>query len=297
MGEYNIIQWMTFFYFYCVVGWIWESSYCSVKGHKLINRGFMRGPMIPIYGSGAVVMLIAAMPFKGNLLLIFLSGMVLASLLEYCTGAAMEMIFKVRYWDYSNVPLNLNGHICLPCSIGWGFATILMTSFIHAPVERIVMNIPMKYLELIVMIITLMFGADFSVSFKAAIDLRDILIKMDEMKAEVDRMHKRVDVVLAFADDEKNQWAERQHERIEDMVTSLEGRLQAAKDKIDLSEETREELAELKARAMVMKERAKQLIPFKDYMSRAIIKGNPDIISRKFKGSLEELKAYVNSKR
>ena len=76
MGEYNIIQWMTFFYFYCVVGWIWESSYCSVKGHKLINRGFMRGPMIPIYGSGAIVMLFAALPVRNNACLVFLFGMI-----------------------------------------------------------------------------------------------------------------------------------------------------------------------------------------------------------------------------
>jgi len=296
MGGYSLIQWMFFFYFYCVVGWIWESSYCSVKAKRLTNRGFMRGPMIPIYGSGAVVMLIAAMPFKGNYVLTFLSGMVLASILEYCTGAAMEAIFKVRYWDYSNVILNLNGHICLPASIGWGFATLVMTNFVHNPVERMCFSIPGKYLELLIMVITLIFGADFSVSFKAAMDLRDVLIKMEAMKQELSRMQKRLDVMLAVADDEKNQWTEKQAEKFDDLLASIEGKLVSAKEHLEFSDEMKEELAELKAKTSMMKEKATQLLSVKDIISKAMLKGNPYLISKKFKGSLEELKTYFNEK-
>ena len=290
MLDYSLPEWLFFFYIYCIIGWIWECTYCSIIEKKLINRGFMRGPVIPIYGCGACTMLVASIPFSGNYLAIFLSGMICASILEYCTGALMEKLFNVRYWDYSNFKINLNGYICLYASVGWGFATIITTQFVHKPVEKLAQMIPYKTLEMIVFICTFIFAVDFALSFKAAIDLKNILIKMDAMKAEVLRMQKRVDVILAFAGDEKDQ----QLLKFDELVKSVENKLIQAKGKIELSEEVKEEIALLKAKISLMKDRVAESIPFRDFMSRAIIKGNPGIVSSKFKESLEELKQYVN---
>ena len=120
MHPYHLTQWILFFFFYSFVGWLWESGYVSVRKRQWVNRGFMYGPMLPLYGSGALTVLISTMGVRENILLIFLFGMMAATLLEYVTGAVMERIFRVRYWDYRNQKFNLNGYICVSSSLCWG---------------------------------------------------------------------------------------------------------------------------------------------------------------------------------
>ena len=103
MDLYTWYQWLTFFYFYSFLGWIFESSYVSVKQRRLVNRGFLRIPLLPLYGSGALMMLIVSRPFQDSLLLTWLSGFTGATVLEYGAGWAMEQLFKVRYWDYRQI--------------------------------------------------------------------------------------------------------------------------------------------------------------------------------------------------
>lgn len=113
MIHYKAFQWLFFFYMYCFFGWCFESAYVSAKSRKLVNRGFMRGPFLPLYGSGAIMMLVVSMPFQENIFMTYIAGVIGATTLEYVTGVAMEALFKVRYWDYSNQRFNFQGHICL----------------------------------------------------------------------------------------------------------------------------------------------------------------------------------------
>ena len=135
MYVYSLGQWLLFFFLYCFLGWVWESCYVSAKRRQWVNRGFLHGPMLPIYGTGAVIILLATIPVRDSLWLVFLLGMLAATALEYVTGAAMEALFKVRYWDYSKQPFNLNGYICLTSSLAWGAFSILLVRFLHPPVE------------------------------------------------------------------------------------------------------------------------------------------------------------------
>ena len=111
MHLHTIHQWLLLFYFYCFIGWIWESVYVSLGKHKWVNRGFLKEPFLPIYGSGAIVVLLSTLTVENNLILVFVIGMIGATILEYITGAVMEKIFHVRYWDYTDKPFNVNGHI------------------------------------------------------------------------------------------------------------------------------------------------------------------------------------------
>ena len=133
MYSYTMAQWLFFFYFYCFFGWCFESSYVSIKNRHPVNRGFMRGPFLPLYGSGAVMMLVVSMPFQHNLVLTYIAGCIGATVLEYVTGVVMEALFKVRYWDYSNQKFNFQGQICLSSTLAWGGLTILMTTVVHRP--------------------------------------------------------------------------------------------------------------------------------------------------------------------
>ncbi|RHB39693.1 hypothetical protein DW886_22160 [Enterocloster aldenensis] len=186
MYAYSWYQWLTFFFIYCFFGWIFESTYVSLKKRQFVNRGFLRLPLLPLYGTGAVMMLWVSLPVKDNLFLVYVSGVVAATVLEYVTGWGMERLFKMKYWDYSNQRFNVKGYICLSSSIAWGFLTILLTEVIHRPIERYVLGLPLMVDLVCVIVVSLLFAADTAESVKAALDLAKVLDAMTNMRAELD---------------------------------------------------------------------------------------------------------------
>lgn len=195
---YTFSTWLLFFYFYCFLGWLWETCYVSVLKAKWVNRGFMRGPFLPIYGSGAIVVLIFTLPFRTNAGLVFVVGMTSATLLEYFTGAAMEKMFHVRYWDYSKQRLNLNGHICVTSSLAWGCFSVILTLYGHTPVERFVLNMNTNVLEVLVFVLTAYISIDMAESIREAINLKEVLLGLEENNEDFRRFQKHIEVVSAF---------------------------------------------------------------------------------------------------
>ena len=186
MYTYTWYQWLLIFYTYCFFGWIFESTYVSCKTRRFVNRGFLRLPMLPLYGTGAVMMLWVSLPLKHNVFLVYISGMIAATVLEYVTGWAMERLFKMKYWDYSNQRFNLNGYICLSSSIAWGFLTIFLTEIVHPPISRLVLLLHPIPALITVGAVTVMFTADAVQSVRAALDLAKVLDAMTKMRAELD---------------------------------------------------------------------------------------------------------------
>ena len=195
---YTFSTWLLFFYFYCFLGWLWETCYVSVLKAKWVNRGFMRGPFLPISGSGAIVVLIFTLPFRTNAGLVFVVGMTSATLLEYFTGAAMEKMFHVRYWDYSKQRLNLNGHICVTSSLAWGCFSVILTLYGHTPVERFVLNMNTNVLEVLVFVLTVYISIDMAESIREAINLKEVLLGLEENNEDFRRFQKHIEVVSAF---------------------------------------------------------------------------------------------------
>ena len=299
MFHYSITEWLFFFYFYCFFGWVFESTYVSIKSRKLINRGFMRGPFLPLYGTGAIMMLVVSMPFHDNVALTYLAGCVGATLLELVTGITMEALFKVRYWDYSKKKFNYKGHICLSSTIAWGFLTILMTEVVHQEVAKVVLALSYQVLTVITVLITIEIAADFALSFKTALDLRDILVGLEKAKTEMERIQKRLDVLIAFAGDEFAARKQGGESRAEELILSLEERFRNIKERLvaepgALEEKVREELMELRSKYMLEKEHRQQFSKIRDFYQKNMIKGNPDMYSARFTEALEELKRAVN---
>ena len=180
MEAYTPLQWLLIFFVYSVLGWVWESCYVSVKSKRWVNRGFLHGPWLPIYGSGAVVVLVVTLPARGRPALIFLLGMIGATVLEYVTGESMEKLFHMRYWDYSDKPLNVNGHICLGVSIGWGVFSLVLLYVLHPPVEDLVLWLPVPVAQVLALCLTAAFAVDTTWSVQKALDTGDIrLLKTD----------------------------------------------------------------------------------------------------------------------
>ena len=209
MYLYSLSQWLLFFFFYCFCGWVWESCYVSAKRRQWVNRGFLHGPMLPIYGTGAIIILLATIPVRENPALVFLLGMLAATALEYVTGAAMEALFKVRYWDYSQQPFNLGGHICLTCSLAWGAFSVLLVRFLHPPVEYLVLRLPAFLADPLAFLLTVVFTVDAVRSFQAAMDLREVLTRLTEENEDLRRLARRVEVYSAFAEDDLRRFREK----------------------------------------------------------------------------------------
>ncbi len=299
MIYYKTFQWLFFFYFYCFCGWCFESAYVSLKAGKPVNRGFMRGPFLPLYGSGAIMMLVVSMPFQDNVLLTYLAGVVGATALEYVTGVTMEALFKVRYWDYSNQRFNFQGHICLSSSIAWGFLTILMTRVVHRPVEQFVLSIPGSILAPVTLVLTLYIVVDFTLSFKAAMELRDLLVKMQKLKEEVERLQKRLDVLIAFSNAEKEQRRQESELSLAELSHGVKQRFASLKENIQsmpsaYGEGIREEIAELRGRFSHYIEIQRTYREILGFYKRDMIRNNPTMASNRFKNVLEELKRIVS---
>ncbi|MCM1027458.1 MAG: hypothetical protein NC432_13575 [Roseburia sp.] len=335
MYHYSVLQWLFFFYFYCFAGWCFESAFVSIKSRKLTNRGFMRGPFLPIYGSGAIMMLVVSMPFQDSILLTYVAGCVGATALEYVTGVLMEKLFKVRYWDYSEQRFNFQGHICLGSSLAWGFFTILMTEVIQVRVERLVFMIPGQALTVVTLVLTAGIFSDFALSFKAAIDLRELLIKMERAKEELEHIQKRLNDIAAAAEaglenradafaesvstardvlaesvgTAKNALAESVStakdefkgsvaELKNNIENKLEGIVSSAKAKpSEYFESVKEELLELRVRYLQNLAEGKRIREEKNFFRNDLIRSNPGMTSVKYKEALEELKNQIRGKK
>lgn len=200
--HYTFTQWVLFFFVYSFFGWIWESCYASVEQRRLVNRGFLHGPVIPIYGFGALGVLAATMDVRGSVPGIFVFGMLGATVLEYLTGYFMERLFHVKYWDYSHFPLNLNGYICLFASLAWGVFSVLLVRLVQPPIEELVLGLRRNYAEILVVVLSMAGAADTWQSCREALDLRDVLQKLEDSKEQIGRLEKRIEIGAVYKMDD-----------------------------------------------------------------------------------------------
>lgn len=299
MFHYTAVQWVFFFYLYCFLGWCFESAYVSICDRKLTNRGFMRGPILPIYGSGAMMMLVVSMPFQDNILLTYLAGCVGATVLELVTGLVMEALFKVRYWDYSDKKLNFKGHICLSSTLTWGFFTILMTEVIQVRVEKVILFIAPRPLAIATLFLTALIFSDFALSFKTAIDLRDMLEKMEQARDELLGIKKRLEQIVANTSEGMSNKKDELKGSLSGLKAHVGNMLSKVKTSAQakaLDETTGEELTELKTKYAVLSEVTNRLTSIKDIFLWGMLVNNP-LKSGRFAVFIDELKKKASGEK
>ena len=125
-----------YFFVYGFLGWCTEVAFAACKERKFVNRGFLNGPICPIYGIGVGIVVQFLTPYKENLVLLYIASVVMVTALEWVTGFILEKIFHNKWWDYSKMPLNLNGYVCLLFSLIWGAACVLIVDFIHPLIHK-----------------------------------------------------------------------------------------------------------------------------------------------------------------
>lgn len=149
--EYTVYQLAFFFFIYSFAGWCIEVCCAAIQKRKFVNRGFVNGPLCPIYGSGAVLFAVFLPELKEAPFFLFLAGAILASILEFTTGALLEKLFHRKWWDYSNIRWNYEGYVCLPFSLGWGVCAVVLNMFLNPLLVKLLGIMP-KLLMVIIMI-------------------------------------------------------------------------------------------------------------------------------------------------
>lgn len=320
MHAYYLPQWVLFFFIYSFIGWVWESCYVSLRKHRWVNRGFMHGPMLPIYGSGALVVLISTIGVRENIALTFLLGMAAATILEYITGAVMERLFHVRYWDYSNQKFNLNGYICVSSSLCWGCFSVLLVRVIHIPIEAAVLQIPLIVTEGASLILSVAAAIDLTQSFNEAMDLKRILAQLEESKEQIRKIQERLKVAAEDAREDykkhSEEWNQKKLSRKAAYLERVDMRRQERRRQLDELSDKVEQLLreELPSRVgeLLGEDRREELAALKKNISQEFRKmgertdrtylhaarhlwRNPTAVSERFRDALEELRKSMDS--
>lgn len=176
-----------YFSIYSFLGWCMEVVFCTVRTGKLVNRGFLNGPVCPIYGFGMVIVLAVLGRFSDNIALLFFGGMVLTSALELVGGWALKKFFHTTWWDYSEKPLNIGGYICLQFSLAWGVCVVLAVRFLHRAVEAFVHWIPFPLGVVLLCILMAYFLADTVVTVLAVCRINRNLTLLSATAAQLRR--------------------------------------------------------------------------------------------------------------
>lgn len=173
------------FFLYSFFGWIYESILVSIKKRMPVNRGFLNGPVIPIYGCGAVIVYLAFWRIRYQLVWVFIGSCFLATVLEYITSFYMEKLFHTRWWDYSDFPFNLKGRVCLMVSLFWGILGILVLNVLQPGVNNIINLLPRKFGEIlgIILFMALMFDIVITVIYMIKFDR--LLARLQELRQDM----------------------------------------------------------------------------------------------------------------
>jgi len=160
-----MIYYFLYFIIYAFIGWTIEVIRTFILEKKLVNRGFLIGPICPIYGYGFLIIILLVGNNTKDLLSVFLKIILACSILEYFTSYFMEKIFKARWWDYSSKKFNINGRICLETMIPFGILGISVIYIIHPFINKILYSLNPNLITLIAIIFFIAYLIDNIISF------------------------------------------------------------------------------------------------------------------------------------
>lgn len=306
-------QFLWIFLIYAFLGWCTEVSFAALMTGRFVNRGFLNGPLCPIYGFGVVIVLAALDPLKDNLPLLFLGSVALTSALEWMTGFVLEKLFHQRWWDYSEEPFNLNGYICLRFSIAWGLACLFVVKLIHPTVLLFIRLIPHTLGWVLLAVLAVLMTVDLAATVRTIAKINRRLGEIDELAAKIRGASNEfgetlADKVLEAAEkgsdlkEDLDQWMEELSQRRDELTLDLGMELGELKEDLD---DLKDGLAQRKAESLARRQEARavlrgQLEEWKDNLQelldseafgqRRLLKAFPKMRSTDHKKALERLR-------
>ncbi len=279
------------FFIYAFLGWCIEVAWCGIGEGHFVNRGFLNGPVCPIYGAGAVAVILCLTPIK-NTALLFVCSMIVTSLLELITGFALEKIYHMRWWDYSDIPFNLGGYICLKYSIYWGAVCIALMKGIHPAIYEIVKKFPHTAGIIILIFLSAVFIADIIITVIATGKLTKRVKLMSEIAEKIhgvsddigEHIYDGVSTVMKKGEEIYNS------ENAKEFREKYSAGMDDAKQKKDeIKTKYGKDIKELK-------DKYAALAGESHIFQRRIIKAFPNIKSKRHNEHLEKLKEKIKRK-
>ena len=267
------MDYILYFFIYSFLGWLCESIYCSCLQKKIVNRGFLNGPICPVYGVGALIVITGLWSYRDNMVAVFVLGFILTSILEYITATILEKLFHAKWWDYSNYKFNIHGKVCLLNSTMFGFLSLFVIEVLHPSVINILsrMNSVVLYVFMVLAVATTI--VDLTTTVKA---LNTLTVKVDALANIVEDM-KKIHAKLKLYEDEE--FIRRLKQGPEEMIEKMkalkvnEVQLQSILDEMDMAFD--EKLDEMQLKFKSLKE--------KSYIHRRLLNAFPNIKSTRSK--------------
>ena len=189
----NTIQlYILIFFIYAVAGWIMESSSISIQNKKFVNRGFLIGPICPIYGYGVVLVSLLLKKYQDDIIVTFCMSVIICGLLEYFTSFFMEKIFKARWWDYSDRKFNINGRICLENLVLFGVASCFIIYVTNPFIIEKINLIPNSIQQIIISILLVIHITDNIISYKIIFNLKRVSTEIKDNTIEISEKVKNI---------------------------------------------------------------------------------------------------------
>ena len=186
------IDLVIYFLIYSFIGWTCEVIYCSIPRGLFVNRGFLNGPICPIYGFGAVFIISFLSSFKDNIVELFLLAMLLTSILEYITSVILEKLFNTKWWDYSNNKFNINGRVCLLNSTLFGLLSVILVHVVHPCIVNLIESIQVSYKVMFVYIVGIIFLIDMIFTLKGLISLQGKLKLLSSINIDFKNLNAKI---------------------------------------------------------------------------------------------------------
>lgn len=313
----DIYYMILYFFVYGFLGWCAEVGFAAVKEHKFVNRGFLNGPICPIYGVGVTIVIAFLTPYKDNLILLYISSVILVTLLEGVTGWAMDKIFHNKWWDYSKQPFNIGGYVCLIFSLVWGVACVAIMDLVHPLIHQALTFIPHTLGIVLMAVLGIAMFADLYVTASAIFKFNKRLASMEKIAGELHEISDQIGediyetVVAAMEKQEASrqkldeaaaEWKEKTQEATSGLLEKTQEATSGLFEKTQetasgLLEKTQEISDEMRSRIGDLKTRYQDLSIKTPKVSRRLVKAFPKMESRNYKVQLEELRKKVNERR
>ena len=256
-----------YFFVYGFLGWRTEVIFAAFKQHRFVNRGFLNGPICPIYGVGVTLVIACLEAFQSNLLLLYISSVILVTVLEGVTGWAMDKLFHNKWWDYSKLPFNIGGYVCLLFSLIWGVACVFIVYFVHPLIHQVLSLIPHTAGIALIAILGIALLSDIIVTTSAIVKFNQYLERLKHITDELHAISNQIGAEL--------------YQNVMHVLDMQESSRQKLDDvKLEVSEEIRMQIVELKTRAQNLGEKVPK-------PARRLLKAFPKLESRNYKAQLE----------
>ena len=168
---------------YGFLGWCAEVAFAACTKGKFVNRGFLCGPICPIYGFGVLIVTAVLEPVRESWAALFVGSVLLTSLLELLTGYLLERLLHEKWWDYSGVPFNIGGYVCLKFSLVWGVACTLVVRVAHPFVLRLIRLVPISVGLPVECLLLAVLAVDFIVTFIGVLHLGARIKRLAEFES------------------------------------------------------------------------------------------------------------------